>query len=121
MCIAAQPVARDDLPRWIAGRLARQQQRASAETLEYLAGRTEGNLLAAHQEIVKLGMLLPPGELDQAAVARATVDLARFDVFDLSEAWLEADAARVARIIARAMDEAERIRARLAHDAEVRP
>ena len=46
------------------------------------------------------GLLLPEGELDADAVERAVTDVARYDVFQLSEAWLAADAARALRIIA---------------------
>ncbi|HEX4523952.1 MAG TPA: DNA polymerase III subunit delta [Casimicrobiaceae bacterium] len=98
--IAVYPLERDELPRWIAARLARQKQRASADTLQFLADTTEGNLLAAQQEVQKLGLLLPEGELDPAEVEQAVADVARFDVFQLSEAWLAGDAARACRILA---------------------
>ena len=98
--VAVYPLERAELPQWLAARLARQKQRVSGETLEFLADTTEGNLLAARQEIEKLGLLLPEGELDHEAVERAVADVARFDVFQLSEAWLAGDAARVARILA---------------------
>jgi DNA polymerase-3 subunit delta len=52
-----------ELPDWIALRLARQQQKAERAALEFIAAHVEGNLLAAHQEIQKLGLLHPPGEL----------------------------------------------------------
>src|SRR5438045_100192 len=70
------------------------------ETLQFLAEATEGNLLAAKQEIEKLGLLLPEGELEHDAVERAVADVSRFDVFQLSEAWLAGDAARALRILA---------------------
>ena len=98
--IAVQPLERSELPAWIAARLARARQRASAETLQFLADTTEGNLLAAQQEIEKLALLLPEGELDARAVEQAIADVARFDVFQLSEAWLAGDAARACRILA---------------------
>lgn len=98
--IAVYPLERDELPRWIAARLAQQKQRASADTLQFLADTTEGNLLAAQQEVQKLGLLLPEGDLDPAAVEEAVADVARFDVFQLSEAWLAGDAARACRILA---------------------
>ena len=66
--IAVYPLEREALPGWIAARLARQQQRASRETLAFLADDCEGNLLAARQEIEKLALLLPEGELDHEAV-----------------------------------------------------
>ena len=98
--IAAYPLERDALPPWIAARLARQRQRVAPETLALLADRCEGNLLAAQQEIEKLGLLLPEGELTAEAVERAVTDVSRYDVFQLSEAWLAPDAARALRIIA---------------------
>ena len=101
------PLERGDLPRWIASRLERQRHRASAETLQFLADTTEGNLLAARQELEKIGLLLPEGELEQEEVENAVADVARFDVFQLSEAWLSGDAARACRILAALEDEGE--------------
>ena len=97
--IAVYPLTRDELPAWIAARLARQKQRIGRETLAFLAERCEGNLLAARQEIEKLGLLLPEGDLDAETVERAVTDVARYDVFQLSEAWLDGDAARALRIV----------------------
>jgi DNA polymerase-3 subunit delta len=98
--VAVYPLEREALPRWISARFERQQQRASAETLEWLADLFEGNLLAARQEIEKLALLLPPGNLAPAAVEAAVADVARYDVFTLSDAWLTGDATRVLRILA---------------------
>ena len=97
--VAVYPVDRDALPGWIAARLARQRQRATRETLTFLAEACEGNLLAARQEIEKLALLLPEGELAHDAVEAAVADVARFDIFELSEAWLAGDAARAVRIL----------------------
>ena len=97
--VAVQALERAELPQWLAARLARQKQHGSAETLQFLAATTEGNLLAAMQEVEKLGLLLPEGELDPDAVLDAIADVARFDVFQLSEAWLAGDVARALRIL----------------------
>ena len=109
VAIAVAPLGRDELPGWIAARLAVQKQRVGRETLAFLAERCEGNLLAARQEIEKLGLLLPEGDLDADAVERAVTDVARYDVFQLSEAWLAGDAARALRIIAALEAEGEGI------------
>ena len=63
-------VERERLPQWLAERLSRQGQRASPPVLALIAERTEGNLLAAHQELQRLALLLPPGDLDPAQVER---------------------------------------------------
>ena len=109
VAIAVYPLTRDELPSWLAARLALQKQRAGRETLAFLAARCEGNLLAARQEIEKLGLLLAEGELAADAVERAVADVARYDVFQLSEAWLAGDAARTLRIIAALEAEGEGI------------
>lgn len=97
--VSVQPLDREALPRWIAGRLARQKQKASPETLAFLADHCEGNLLAARQEIEKLALLLPEGPLAHDAVEAAVADVARYDVFAASEAWLCGDAARALRVL----------------------
>ncbi len=91
------PVERRELPRWIANRLARQKQRADTATLELIAERVEGNLLAAHQEISKLGLLFPEGEIPAAQARAAVLSVARYDAFDLVEAMLAGDRERTLR------------------------
>jgi len=97
--VEAEPVARDELPDWLAERLARNGQGAQVETLEWLADRVEGNLLAAKQEIDKLALLLPRGEISLAAIREAVTDVSRFDRDNLLDAIHAADGSRVARIV----------------------
>ncbi|HSI53332.1 MAG TPA: DNA polymerase III subunit delta [Ramlibacter sp.] len=102
--LQVEPVDRAALPQWIAQRLARQNQRVRAgdegqRTLQFFADRVEGNLLAAHQEIQKLGLLFPEGELDFQQVESAVLNVARYDVFKLSEAVLAGQSARVQRML----------------------
>jgi len=92
-------VDRARLPEWIAARLSRQKQSAAAETLQFLADCVEGNLLAAHQEIQKLALLLPAGELDFDAVREAVLNVARYDAGKLTEAMLAGDRTRLARML----------------------
>jgi DNA polymerase-3 subunit delta len=93
------PVERRALPLWIGARLARQKQRASEDALAFVADCVEGNLLAAHQEIQKLGLLYPPGDLSFEQVRDAVLDVAGFEVGQLSEAMLSGDRARLARVL----------------------
>jgi len=97
--IAADEIALNELPLWIAGRLKRQNQSADTDTLSFLAQRVEGNLLAAFQEIQKLALLFPEGQLSFEQVKDAVMDVARYDVFKLSEAMLAGDAARFVHIL----------------------
>ena len=112
--LQVEPVERNALPQWIAQRLAGQGQRVAAgedgqRTLQFFADRVEGNLLAAHQEIQKLALLFAPGELTFDQVESAVLNVARYDVFKLSEAVLAGQTARVQRMLdgLRAEGEAE--------------
>jgi DNA polymerase-3 subunit delta len=87
------------LPAWLAQRLKRQNQTAPREALDFIAEHVEGNLLAAHQEMQKLGLLYPPGELTLAQVEDAVLHVARYDIDGLRSAVLEGDAARCARLL----------------------
>ena len=97
--VEVQPVALAQLPSWIAQRLALQKQSAPREVLEFLAERVEGNLLAAHQEIQKLALLAPPGELSLDAVEQAVATVARYDPYAAVEALLAREAERYIRVI----------------------
>ncbi len=97
--VEAQPVSRAQLPQWIAQRLARHKQRASAETLELMADRVEGNLLAASQEILKLALLSPEGELSAEEVGAAVSSVARYDFETLAEALYAGSIAHYARAL----------------------
>lgn len=102
-------IERARLPQWIGQRLARHQQRAGAEALEFIADRVEGNLLAAHQEIEKLALLHPAGELTLEQVADSVLNVARYDVFQVPVAMLAGDAARLRKTMAGLEAEGEAI------------
>jgi DNA polymerase-3 subunit delta len=98
--VQAWPVERSALPAWIGRRLESQGLHATPEALALLAERVEGNLLAAQQEVEKLALLITPGAtIDAEVVVRAVADSSRFDVFDLVDFLLKADAAGAVRVI----------------------
>jgi len=94
------PVDSQRLVAWLKGRCRRMKLDASDEALELLAARTEGNLLAAHQELTKLALLAPEGRVTPDTVLASVADSARFDVFGLGEAVLAGEAARALRVLA---------------------
>lgn len=102
--VRVDPIDRKALPQWIAQRLAAQGQRvqggeAGPQTLAFFADRVEGNLLAAHQEVQKLALLYPQGELSFEQVEAAVLNVARYDVFKLGEAVLAGQVARALRML----------------------
>ncbi|WP_343670104.1 DNA polymerase III subunit delta [Paraburkholderia heleia] len=104
VALKIEPVERAALPNWIGQRLALQGQRVAPgedgrRALQFVAERVEGNLLAAHQEIQKLGLLYPQGVLSFEQIHDAVLNVARYDVFKLNEAMLTGDAGRLARML----------------------
>lgn len=104
LSVRIDPIERRQLPAWIAQRLSAQNQRveggeAGQQALALLADRVEGNLLAAHQEIQKLGLLYPTGELTLEQIDPVVLDVARYDVFRLGEAVLSGQVGRALRML----------------------
>jgi DNA polymerase-3 subunit delta len=92
------------LPAWLAQRLARQRQKVKAgeegvRTLAFFADRIEGNLLAAHQELQKLALLHPAGELGFEQIEAAVLNVARYDITKLAEALWTGQVARTLRML----------------------
>ncbi|MCL2589804.1 MAG: DNA polymerase III subunit delta [Betaproteobacteria bacterium] len=90
---------RERLPAWVTARLATQRQSVPAGALEFIVNHVEGNLLAAHQEILKLGLLYGEGELTIPQVEAAVLNVTRYDIDMLRQAFLSGDAARCARLL----------------------
>jgi len=99
------PVKPEDLSQWIGGRLREAGLTATPEAIELLVHRTEGNLLAAQQDIAKLKLLHPGETLDEEQIRLAVADSARFDAFDLTDKVLLGDAAGAVRSLARLREE----------------
>ncbi len=102
--VRIEGIGRAALPAWIAQRLSQQDQRVregddGRRALAFFADRVEGNLLAAHQEIQKLALLYPPGEIGADDVEAAVLNVARYDVRQLCEAVLAGQVARALRML----------------------
>jgi DNA polymerase-3 subunit delta len=102
--VRIDPIERPALPAWIARRLQAQGQtleegEAGRAALQLFADRVEGNLLAAHQEVLKLGLLYPQGTLTAEHIEACVVQVARFDVFKLSETVWSGQVERLLRML----------------------
>jgi DNA polymerase III subunit delta len=94
------PVEAGRLVGWLKSRSARLGLEVEPQALELLAAHTEGNLLAAHQELTKLALIAPAGRVTSELVGASVADSARFDVFQLGEAVLAGQAPRALRMLA---------------------
>jgi DNA polymerase-3 subunit delta len=99
-----------DLPSWIAARLAKAGLVADPQAIAVLATKSEGNLAAAHQEILKLAYLPrknPQAPISAAEMQEAVTDAARFSPFQLGDAFLAGDAKRSLRMLRGLREEGE--------------
>lgn len=94
------PVEFRELPRWLGERLAAAELRLTDQALGALAERVEGNLLAAVQEIEKLKLHELPQPITLEALLGVLEDSAHYGTFELIDAVLQGDAARVVRMLA---------------------
>jgi DNA polymerase-3 subunit delta len=94
------PVDADRIVAWLRVRSKRMGLDVTNEGLELLAERTEGNLLAAHQELEKLRLIAQGGPISADTILMSVADSARFDVFQLGEAVLAGDTERALRMLA---------------------
>ncbi len=104
MAIQVDTLDRSHLPQWIAGRLKKQSQEVEAgpegqRALDFIADQVEGNLIAAHQEMLKLGLLYPTGKLTEEQIRSSILKVARYNVFELTEAMLAGDLPRLNRML----------------------
>jgi len=88
------------MPQWLRARAAALELTLDDDAVRFLVERTEGNLLAAQQELEKLRLLAPTRTIDLATAQAGIGDSARYDVFQLGEAALAADVPRALRILA---------------------
>jgi DNA polymerase-3 subunit delta len=97
--VEVRPLPPERLPAWLGQRMRIAGLECDNEALEILAARTEGNLLAAQQEISKLELLADGQHITAEFVRDSVADGARFDVFQLADAAVGQDAARALRML----------------------
>ena len=94
------PVDISRLGFWLRDRAARYGLSLDLDTARLLGERTEGNLLAADQELQKFALQLPPGSrIDPVNISGGVEDSARYDVFTLADACLKGERERASRIL----------------------
>ena len=98
LMIYAQKISKYEFPRWVAQKLSHQNQQADRETIDFIIERVEGNLLAASQEIEKLGLVLPAGSLSLELVDQALRDVSRYDISDIGTSILTKDRRKFVKV-----------------------
>jgi len=104
--IAVWPIEPAKLRRWLSDKLAGHGLQATDDAVSLITERVEGNMLAAAQEVERLALLYPKGELSVDQVLSAVSDSARYSIGDLVQASLAGQSARAVRIVRGLRDEA---------------
>ncbi len=99
LVVEVWPIALHELPQWITRRLAQRKVSISPEAARFIAVQTEGNLVAASQQLDMLQLLVAADRIDYEDVLRAVSDNSRYDVFKLVDSALAGAVARTARIV----------------------
>ncbi len=89
LVVQAKPVPSSALPNWCQQRAQQQELQLDGEAAALLAERVEGNLLAADQELIKLGLLHPANtQVTAQMISDSVVDQAHYQLFALATAML---------------------------------
>ena len=97
--IPVWPVDMANLPRWITQRLKQRSLTSSPAVAGLIAERVEGNLFAAAQEIEKLVLLCPDGQVSEETILASVADNARFQAFGLMDTVFKGQAEKIPRMI----------------------
>ncbi len=89
----------EQLPAWLSQRGAQHGIKLSREAAQFIAQKVEGNLLAGQQELLKLALLCPQGEVSLEAAQDAVLDVARYNIAQFSQALLAGDAVRAIKVL----------------------
>lgn len=86
---------------WIQEQFQTSQLHVTPGCAKLIADFCEGNLLAAKQEIEKLRLVYPDGNIDEEKIEKAVVDQSRFTVFQLMDVMLQGDTQRTVKMLYR--------------------
>jgi len=97
--VQVRKLQNDALLSWLRQRFLKVNLKISSEALELFADKTLGNLLAAQQEIEKMSLIYGEAEISSTQIEEVMIDHAHFDIFNLSNAWLQDNTKEYLRIL----------------------
>jgi len=97
--IVENPIPLNSMPKWIQSRANDSNLQIKNDAAQLLAEKTEGNLLAATQEIIKLTLLYPNKEIRLKEMETSISNASKYGIFDLSNAFVSGNKNRTFQII----------------------
>jgi len=93
------PITLSSMPKWIEKRALDLNLKIDKDAINLLSEKTEGNLLATTQELMKLVLLFPLERIDLQMMEKSISNASTYGIFDLSNAFVSGDKKRIIRII----------------------
>ena len=97
--VVEPPVNKASMPRWIIAKSSDLKLQLTKQAVELLSEKTEGNLFATSQELMKLSLLFPDKEISLEDMEKSISNSSKFGIFDLSNSFLEGNKKRTVQII----------------------
>ena len=97
--VVEPPVSKASMPEWIRAKSSDLKLKLANEAIELLSDKTEGNLFAASQELMKLSLLFPDQDISLGDMEKSISNSSKFGIFDLSNSFLRGNKQRTAKII----------------------
>ena len=97
--VVENPIPLNSMPKWIQSRANDSNVQIKNDAAQLLAEKTEGNLLAATQEIIKLALLYPNVEIGLKEMEDSISNASKYGIFDLSNAFVSGNKNRTFQII----------------------
>ena len=97
--VVEPPVSKASMPEWIRAKSSDLKLKLANEAIELLSDKTEGNLFAASQELMKLSLLFPDQEISLGDMEKSISNSSKFGIFDLSNSFLRGNKQRTVKII----------------------
>lgn len=99
--VPCYPLEGDRLRHWIAEQMQLIGLQPNPQLTAFFTDFFEGNLLAAKQELQKLLLLYPDGNVDVNHMDKILVEQSRFNVFQLADVLLSGDAQKTVKLLNR--------------------
>ena len=97
--VVENPIPLNSMPKWIQSRANDSNVLIKNDAAQLLSEKTEGNLLAATQEIIKLALLYPNIEIGLKEMEDSISNASKYGIFDLSNAFVSGNKNRTFQII----------------------
>ena len=97
--IIESPIHISSMPKWISKRASDLDIEIDHDAINLLSEKTEGNLLATIQELIKLSLLFPSQGIDFKMMEKSISNSSSYGIFDLSNAFVAGDKKKTIKII----------------------